>query len=155
MTRSEDAAVLDEPVGESLRGHHTALARRLGRDGFADLFSCPATPPPEWEPVFALDGRQMIWTGERSVEPRAASGDLVELSATDVPEMLDLAAQTQPGPFWPRTHELGTTYLGIRAGGSLVAMAGEGTNVPFCTSPRRTPPRSPSTRGSASKAAHR
>ncbi|MFE7855374.1 GNAT family N-acetyltransferase [Streptomyces sp. NPDC057403] len=171
--RSEDAAVLDDPVGESLRGRHTALARRLGRadtylpgvatfcavprdpdatdwtdlarllgrDGFADLFSCRATPPPDWEPVFVLDGRQMIWTGDRPVEPRAASGDLVELGAADVPEMLDLAARTQPGPFWPRTHELGT-YLGIRAGGRLVAMAGERLRPPgwteisaVCTAP--------------------
>jgi predicted GNAT family acetyltransferase len=38
--------------------------------------------------------------------------------------MLDLVAQTEPGPFLPRTIELGD-YLGIRRGGALVAMAGE------------------------------
>ncbi|CAM5277170.1 hypothetical protein SMICM304S_01749 [Streptomyces microflavus] len=39
--------------------------------------------------------------------------------------MLDLVARTRPGPFLPRTVELGT-YLGIRRGGALVAMAGGG-----------------------------
>ena len=41
-----------------------------------------------------------------------------------MPEILDLVARTQPGPFRPRTIELGT-YLGIRRDGALVAMAGE------------------------------
>ena len=44
--------------------------------------------------------------------------------AADVPEILDLVARTQPGPFRPRTIELGT-YLGFRHDGALVAMAGE------------------------------
>ncbi|EFL36947.1 LOW QUALITY PROTEIN: acetyltransferase, partial [Streptomyces viridochromogenes DSM 40736] len=46
-----------------------------------------------------------------------------------------------PGPFWPRTHELGT-YLGIRHNGTLVAMAGERLRPPgwtevsaVCTAP--------------------
>jgi predicted GNAT family acetyltransferase len=38
--------------------------------------------------------------------------------------MLRLAALTKPGPFLPRTVELGG-YLGIRRDGELVAMAGE------------------------------
>lgn len=38
--------------------------------------------------------------------------------------MLRLTELTNPGPFAPRTHELGR-YLGIRADGMLVAMAGE------------------------------
>ncbi|MFI9547294.1 GNAT family N-acetyltransferase [Streptomyces sp. NPDC052016] len=49
---------------------------------------------------------------------------VIELGADSVPEMLDLVALTEPGPFWPRTHELGT-YLGVRVDGTLVAMAGE------------------------------
>lgn len=110
------------------------LARLLGRDAFADMFSCQATPPPGWEPVFVLDGRQMIWSGGgRPDQLDAAHGaDVVELGAADVPQMLDLVAQTRPGPFWPRTHELGT-YLGIRDGGRLVAMAGERLRPPGCT----------------------
>ncbi|AXE90054.1 GNAT family N-acetyltransferase [Streptomyces sp. Go-475] len=173
--RSGDTAVLDDPVGESLRGHHAALARRLGRaaayvpevatfsavssaadaadwadlaellgrGGLADLFSSRATPPRDWEPVFVMEGRQMVWPcGGRPGLPRAETDTgVVELGAADVPEMLDLTARTQPGPFWPRTHELGT-YLGVRAGGRLVAMAGERLRPPgwteisaVCTAP--------------------
>ncbi|MEU5836137.1 GNAT family N-acetyltransferase [Streptomyces diacarni] len=170
-----DAAVLDDPVGASLRGHHAHLARRLGRAaGFlpevatfssvgaepgpeqwadlarllgrgqlADMFSCPATPPHDWEPVFVLEGRQMVWSGsDRCAPPRtdAATG-VVELGAHSVPEMLDLVDRTRPGPFRQRTHELGT-YLGVRENGVLVAMAGERLRPPgwaeisaVCTAP--------------------
>ncbi|MET9865354.1 GNAT family N-acetyltransferase [Streptomyces sp. NPDC006386] len=173
--RSGDIAVLEDPVGESLRGRHTGFARRLGRaatyvpevgtfsavcpaadaadwadlaellgrGGLADLFSSRATPPPDWEPVFVMEGRQMIWPGGGRPGLTRAETDtgVVELGAADVPEMLDLTARAQPGPFWPRTHELGT-YLGIRAQGRLVAMAGERLRPPgwteisaVCTAP--------------------
>ncbi|MEU1180955.1 GNAT family N-acetyltransferase [Streptomyces sp. NPDC005820] len=172
---SGDTAVLDDPVGRSLRGHHAALARRLGRaatylpdvatfsavptdpapedwadlarllgpGGFADLFSSAATPPPDWEQVFVLEGRQMILPAGRGPgrAPAAHDADVVELGPADVPEMLDLVGRTRPGPFWPRTHELGT-YLGVRADGRLVAMAGERLRPPgwteisaVCTAP--------------------
>ncbi|MFG1886179.1 GNAT family N-acetyltransferase [Micromonospora sp. NPDC049102] len=55
--------------------------------------------------------------------------------------MLSLIARTQPGPFLPRTVELGT-YLGLRRDGALVAMAGERLHPPgwteisaVCTAP--------------------
>lgn len=54
------------------------------------------------------------------------------LGADDVPEMLDLVARTEPGPFRPRTIELGT-YVGIRDQGNLVAMAGERLRLPSWT----------------------
>jgi len=38
--------------------------------------------------------------------------------------MIELTTLTKPGPFYARTHELGT-FLGIRVDGQLVAMAGE------------------------------
>ena len=41
-----------------------------------------------------------------------------------MPQILDLVARTEPGPLRPRTIELGS-YLGIRHGGRLVALAGE------------------------------
>ena len=50
--------------------------------------------------------------------------DVTVLGAADVPDMLALVELTQPGPFRARTIELGT-YIGIREGGRLVAMAGE------------------------------
>ena len=156
-----DATALDDPVGESLRGHHAHLARVLGRaatylpevatfsavtsgpdgqewadlakllghDAFADLFSQPDTPPPDWAPVFVLAGRQMVRTGP---SPAADEDGVVELGAADVPAMLDLAARTKPGPFWARTQEMGT-YLGVRDNGVLVAMAGERLRPPGWT----------------------
>jgi predicted GNAT family acetyltransferase len=49
----------------------------------------------------------------------------LSLGTTDVPEMLELAAATEPGPFLPQTIQMGS-YFGIRASdGRLVAMAGE------------------------------
>ncbi|MYX44983.1 GNAT family N-acetyltransferase [Streptomyces sp. SID89] len=157
-TDTSDTSVLDDPVGESLRGRHAPLGRTLGRaaaytpdvatfsavpadptaadwsdlarllgpGAFADMFSCPAPPPAGWEPVFVLEGRQMVWPdgGRPDPEPAATGPDVTELGKADVPEMLDLVALTRPGPFWPRTRELGT-YLGVREGGRLVAMAGE------------------------------
>ena len=48
----------------------------------------------------------------------------MNLTPADVPEMLHLAELTKPGPFAARTIALGS-YVGIRSGGRLVAMAGE------------------------------
>ena len=58
--------------------------------------------------------------------------EAIRLTAADVPEILDLVDRTQPGPFRPRTIELGT-YLGIRRNGALVAMAGERLHPPGWT----------------------
>ncbi|GAA2069622.1 hypothetical protein GCM10009801_19580 [Streptomyces albiaxialis] len=76
-----------------------------------------------------------------SSAPSSDGTGAVELGPDDVPEMLDLAARTRPGPFWPRTRELGT-YLGVRERGALVAMAGERLRPPgwteisaVCTAP--------------------
>ena len=64
---------------------------------------------------------QMVDTGEAA---SAAQDDVRRLGAADAPAMLELALETKPGPFGPRTHEMGR-YIGIRDGGRLVAMAGE------------------------------
>jgi predicted GNAT family acetyltransferase len=52
------------------------------------------------------------------------SAPIVRLEARDVPDMLLLVEATHPGPFGPRTIELGQ-FIGIRQDGMLVAMAGE------------------------------
>ncbi len=94
-------------------------------------------------PVFSLEGRQMIWPGGGFPNRPDSKADarVVGLDSDNVPEMLILAARTEPGPFWPRTRELGT-YLGVRVDGALVAMAGERLRPPgwteisaVCTAP--------------------
>jgi predicted GNAT family acetyltransferase len=82
----------------------------------------PIEPPPAaFEVLMASTAHQMV--GTSIVEPSRAM-DFVHLGEDDVPEMMELVARTNPGPFSPRTLELGT-YLGIRVNGQLVAMAGE------------------------------
>ena len=101
------------------------LAGLLGPGGIGATVGVPAVPPPGWEVLMDLAGVQL--TGEQVAGSRAA--DAVPLGPADVPEMLDLAARTRPGPFGPRTIELGG-YLGIRRGGALVAMAGQRLRPP-------------------------
>ncbi len=143
---------LDNPVLSSLNGAHARFAERRGNvlrypvdvcpfvampDGAAEadwadaagligpgnpmaLAGIPAPPPANWEVMIIGEGVQM--TGEHlqvDADPEA-----VTLGRADVPEMLDLTARAKPGPFLPRTYELGR-YLGIRRDGKLVAMAGE------------------------------
>jgi len=62
----------------------------------------------------------------------AADGEIVRLGPGDSAEMLDLAKRTKPGPFLPRTGELGV-FAGIRRDGALVAMAGERLHPPGWT----------------------
>jgi predicted GNAT family acetyltransferase len=71
-----------------------------------------------------------------------ADPETVVLGPDDVPEILDLIARTEPGPFRERTIEMGT-YLGIRRDGALIAMAGERQHPPdwteisaVCTDPQ-------------------
>ncbi|MET0209646.1 MAG: GNAT family N-acetyltransferase [Burkholderiaceae bacterium] len=65
---------------------------------------------------------QMVWDAP-APEATALPG-LRVLAASDVPQMLELARLTHPGPFGPRTIELGE-YLGCFDGERLIAMAGE------------------------------
>lgn len=86
------------------------------------------TPPEGWETVAAVEGVQLVDTSLRA-EPLP---EAVRLGPLDVPEILALIELTRPGPFLPRTVELGT-YLGIRHRGRLVAMAGERLRPPGWT----------------------
>ncbi|BFP57294.1 GNAT family N-acetyltransferase [Streptomyces griseus] len=104
------------------------LAALAGPGGSVALAAFQAQPPEEWEITFRAEGVQLV---DASVEA-APDPEAVPLGPRDVPEMLDLVARTRPGPFLPRTVELGT-YLGIRRGGALVAMAGERLHPPGWT----------------------
>lgn len=144
--------VLDHPARAALLGPHAHLAVRRSRvvryrPDVAGFVTMPADPgpgdwqdladlvgpgarvalsaittpaPPDWEIVLEMAGVQL--TGERI--RTAPDADAVRLDDADVPDMLDLVARTEPGPFLPRTIEMGR-YLGIRRNGRLVAMAGE------------------------------
>ncbi|MER7923226.1 GNAT family N-acetyltransferase [Streptomyces sp. NPDC096057] len=152
--------ILDNPARAALAGPHAHFAERRGRilrypvdvtpwialpdepdaDDWADVvaLSGPGTDipllgfrgrvPDCWEVTFDIDGVQMVDDGLAA----APDPEAVVLGPADVPEMLDLVERTKPGPFLPRTVELGT-YLGIRREGALVAMAGERLHPPGWT----------------------
>lgn len=105
------------------RGNVAALQELVEvGDDMAAAGTLVPTLPQNWETLHESRLTQMIRT-ERSPLPE---GDLAPsiLGAVDVPDMLELVGITKPGPFRPRTIELGT-YIGLRDGKRLVAMAGE------------------------------
>jgi predicted GNAT family acetyltransferase len=154
--------LLDRPVWSSLTTHHVALsegntlARRFARDVNLFASACDETPaavaalaelvkpgesvylaqvpeivvPPGLVQTKAAQAVQMV--GTRSLAFEATDGDIQMLTDEDAPEMLALATLTEPGPFLRRTHTMGT-FLGIRLGGRLVAMAGERMRFPGYT----------------------
>jgi predicted GNAT family acetyltransferase len=111
---------------ESFAALH-ALAKSTGG---VVLFTPEPPPLPEtFEVLMASQLDQFVGVAPSSIAPRT---DIRALSAEDVPEMLALAEVTKPGPFLPRTHELGAFY-GVRIGGRLIAMAGERLKLPGYT----------------------
>jgi ribosomal protein S18 acetylase RimI-like enzyme len=151
---------LDNPVRTSLAGPHARFAERRGNVSRYPADVCPffampdvpdatdwadatelagpggrlmlaavrVRPPSGWEIEMRGEGVQMTGDGVAG----AADPEAVLLGSADVPEMLDLADRTKPGPFLARTVEMGT-YLGIRHHGVLVAMAGERLHPPGWT----------------------
>jgi predicted GNAT family acetyltransferase len=98
-----------------------ALGALMTPSDYVVLFTPEAvSPPAAFKILLAKTGEQMIGT---PIEAPGAA-DIVRLGAADVPDMIKLTKLTNPGPFAARTHELGN-FLGTRAGGQLVAMAGE------------------------------
>lgn len=155
-----DDSVLDNPALAALTGPHAHFAERVGRAARypADMspwhaLDDPADPaawadaatlagpggkitlmgpfdtiPAGWTFFRGVDGVQMAGDGV-AVAPDA---EAVVLGPADLPEIADLVRRTDPGPFEPRTVEMGT-YLGLRSGGRLVAMAGERLRPPGWT----------------------
>ncbi|MFJ3882680.1 GNAT family N-acetyltransferase [Streptomyces sp. NPDC090077] len=160
MSAENPASPLDNPVWASLNGPHRAFAEYSGSGAaryvpdanpfaaladpedpasWADLAALAGpgeevwltglpTPPPGWETVLSIPGVQLDGSGVRAEH----APDAVRLGPADVAEMTALVKLTEPGPFLPRTVELGT-YLGIRHEGRLVAMAGERMKPPGWT----------------------
>jgi ribosomal protein S18 acetylase RimI-like enzyme len=99
----------------------SALAALLDGRTTALVLGDPAVVPGGWEVAMEIPGVQM----DGSALEVAEDGEAVRLTGADVPEMLALVERARPGPFLPRTVEMGN-YLGIRDdGGVLIAMAGE------------------------------
>ncbi|WP_320784483.1 GNAT family N-acetyltransferase [Streptomyces sp. CRN 30] len=152
--------ILDHPARASLTGPHARFAERHGRIlrypvDVTPWVALPEEPdagdwavlaalsgpgaqvpllgfngriPNGWEVTSDIEGVQLVDDGVAA----APDPEAVLLGPADVPEMLDLVARTRPGPFLPRTIELGT-YLGIRRDGALLAMAGERLHPPGWT----------------------
>jgi predicted GNAT family acetyltransferase len=150
---------LDNPIWHSLTTRHArfAIGRELARrfdpeigplagiiDQSPDAYSAlselfqPTEPaalfldseprvPRDWRIHMHLSLDQMVCEAPLTIPEKPLP--LQALGASDVPEMLELAALTEPGPFRTRTYELGG-FLGIREAGRLVAMAGQRLALP-------------------------
>jgi GNAT superfamily N-acetyltransferase len=142
-----DVHVLDDFIGDSLRGEHRRFA--FEEDGVAryypavspfgavagDLRALDALPfddvvlatlervvaPPGWERTLELAAFQLTDDDVPDAEPFGEP-----LTRKDVPAMLDLVERTRPGPFAVNTIALGG-YVGVKEEGRLVAMAGRRT----------------------------
>lgn len=157
--RADELAVLDNPFWESLSTVHARfgtggpVAKRFDADvsvfgGIAD--TTPAAwealaellgpgqtvllarageidPPAGWERVGGSPGHQMVLAELTSPPP--VTDRIVQLTADHVPQMIGLVELAQPGPFRPRTIELGG-FHGVFDGDQLVAMAGERLQTP-------------------------
>jgi predicted GNAT family acetyltransferase len=147
-----DGARLDNPVHAALSGAQSRFAQVCGHAlrypaDVAPFLALPSEPSQEdWRDAAGLvppgthaaivhagadvpepwNTRQQFEVVQMIGEHVTGTGEpeAVSLHAADVPEMLELARQTDPGPFLDRTIELGD-YLGIRRGSQLVAMGGE------------------------------
>jgi len=154
-------SVLDRPVWASLSTSHSALsvgnalARRYAPEVNLFASACDDTLQAlaaladlvrAGERVFVLqvpeivvpaslvavkDAKGVQMTATRSASATGHEG-VLRLTDADAPEMLALAKLTEPGPFLTRTHTMGT-FIGVRIGGRLAAMAGERFRFPGYT----------------------
>lgn len=98
------------------------LAALIGPGRVTSLFGPDIDAPDGWEEQWRVPCGQLV---AEHVTTGGESEGLVDLGAGDVPDMLELVAATQPGPFSARTIEFGG-YVGLRDDdGRLIAMAGE------------------------------
>ena len=129
---SERAAVYDpdisplagvsEPVTPALQELAALVAEGSGVGVVTVTEALPELP--EWRALGATRLHQMVCE-----EPAAEAEEFDDLTESDIPEMLELAQATDPGPFLKRTIEMGR-YIGVRRNGTLVAMAGERMKLP-------------------------
>jgi predicted GNAT family acetyltransferase len=145
---------LDRPVWASLAGRHESiseggpLARRYARE--VNLFASALDDSPPalaalaelvrpGERIFLAQAPEIViptglvavkrglcvqMVAVKLLREESGSARWLPLGEADAADMLELALLTEPGPFLRRTHTMGS-FLGVREGGQLVAMAGE------------------------------
>ncbi len=101
------------------------LADLVPKDDVIAIIGLKIAPDnPDWQELGGFRVKQMV----ADEVPEYTKVDYVELTEGDLPKMFELVKLTEPGPFAPRTIELGK-YIGIKREGRLVAMAGERIKV--------------------------
>ena len=114
-----------EPPGPP---HWDAMADLVGPGGIVIVTGHTGAPPDGWGVEYDGTGTQM--TGEALVatpdDVAALRPDVrvVPLGGPESAAMVELVALARPGPFSPRTWELGG-YVGVFRDGRLIAMAGQ------------------------------
>jgi len=121
-------AVADDPTPASW----DALGALVGAGGSVVVVRDVVPIPPRWTDRFRAPGTQMVCDHPVVGVPDGAGIELERLGPADVPAMMDLVERAQPGPLLPRTIDLGT-YLGVRDGRALVALAGTRMRLPGFT----------------------
>jgi GNAT superfamily N-acetyltransferase len=96
-----------------------------GEQFYCDVWSGPA--PDGWRIEVDAKMFRLAWDGRPGPADDPAP-EALPLGAGHADEALALARLTRPGPFGPRTIEMGE-YFGCFEGGRLVAMAGERTTA--------------------------
>jgi predicted GNAT family acetyltransferase len=96
--------------------------------GRSILYATPhrLQPPDNWKVLVAIEGLQFLHDG-KSLEGNSAFHP-VALTQPDVPQMIELASLTKPGPFAKRTIEF-SHYYGVFEDNRLVAMTGQRMHI--------------------------
>jgi predicted GNAT family acetyltransferase len=120
-------------LAEATAAAYADLAANLRPGLEARLFRPAEEPVPTgWETLSANPIQQMIVMNisQLSNHPLVETAEILSLRSADAADMLTPAQISKPGPFGPRTGELGH-YIGVRdPDGRLVAMAGERFRLP-------------------------
>ena len=116
-------------IQDQSRAAYRELEETLAGEVAALALDTPPLLPANWSMVHSGEMYQMVFEAEPPAQPDIS---LRKLAIAEVPEMLALTKLTEPGPFLPRTIELGS-YFGIYDSGVLVAMAGERFKLPGYT----------------------
>ncbi len=102
---------------------YTDLAAIVPEGDVAALFLEDAPEPPaDWE--LLRDGRLVQMVCSTVPDQPSLAESMVPMEPADFPEMVALAALTEPGPFRAHTATLGG-FVGVRVDGRLAAMAGQ------------------------------